>query len=370
MASPDISRAVNPLRRILMHLLFWLVYIAVSLFTELYLSSSFQQHPGWVWVEKALLMQMLLLIPKLGAVYYLVYFLLPRWLKGGNKALQILEVILVFVLLIAMYRFIIQVIGWRMVYHEVPDATTGLSFVARIFYSLLDILEVAGVATAIKLFRLRIAAVKREKELVQEKLRSELLHLKAQLNPHFLFNSLNSIFALSRQQSTQTPEAVMKLSQILRYVLYEAEKKLSSLGSEMKIIDDYVELQQLRFGGRVQIVRKTEVENASAPLAPLLILPLVENAFKHGVGPVGEESEILISIIQKKEILKVKVRNAIWRESIPSRENEGIGLANVQRQVELLYRIHSLDYQEAGGFFTVDLQLDTSSYAGTELLDR
>lgn len=353
-----------------MHLLFWLVYIAVSLFTELYLSSSFQNHPGWIWVEKALLLQMLLLVPKGGAVYYLIYSLLPRWLKGGNKALQVMEVMLVFILLIILYRFIIQVIAWRVVYDEVPRPGGITLFMARVSYSLLDILQVAGVATAIKLFRLRIAAVKREKELVQQKLRSELLHLKAQLNPHFLFNSLNSIFALSRQQSTQTPEAVMKLSQILRYVLYEAEKKLTSLDAELKIIDDYTELQQIRFGGKVKIDRVTDVDEPQGEIAPLLILPLVENAFKHGVGPEGEDSRILISVKLNKGVLNVRVQNAIWRESVPSRENEGIGLANVQRQAELLYRVQSLSHSAEGGVFTVDLRIDTSSYAGTELLDR
>lgn len=357
-------------KRILRHLSFWTVYLAVTLFTSLYLSASFQQHPSLELLGMQVKVMAMILCLKVAAVYYLLYAWIPALQRTGFTLRRVAEVVLAFALLLVMYRLLMHYVVWPYITGESPGPIPFSGQVARVFYSLFDLAEVAAVAVAIKLYRLRVEALRRERELIREKLHSEILHLKAQINPHFLFNSLNTIFSLSRQQSAQTSEAVMQLSQILRFMLYESEKKLTTIGQEMKIISDYIALQRMRFGSKVQVVQSVDIDNPSGPLAPLLLFPLVENAFKHGVGTEGENSEIILSVTLHMGILKVQVRNGVSPESVPRKGEAGIGLASVRRQLELLYRDFEFRHGAASGVFTVDLQIDTQTYAGTELFDH
>ncbi|MEO8148828.1 MAG: histidine kinase [Bacteroidia bacterium] len=354
-------------KRILLHLLFWLVYFGVNLFNELYLSLSFTAHPTSELLFDSILTQLLVLSVKVPVVYYVLYLLIPRWINSPGKFKLFFESIFVLLFMVGVYRMLIQLIIWPYVYHEDPGPLTAFQLVARFFYSMLDLLQVIGIAAAIKLFRLRIDAIKNEKALMQEKLKSEMLHLKSQLNPHFLFNTLNSIYALSRTQSGNTADAVMRLSKILRYMLYESEKKTTSIGDELKIIDDYLELQQLRFGKRINLKLERNIENDSTQIAPLLILPLIENTFKHGNVNGAAEIEIKISLI--KNMFTLKIINPVAMQSVKTENEEGIGLSNIKRQLELLYRKHKFSHSEKKNTFTIDLQIDLSSYSANELFD-
>ncbi len=355
-------------KRWLLHIVFWLVYFSVIIFNELYLSSSFLKDPSAKWLNKAILSQMLLLIIKISAVYYVIYSLIPRWLKSNKKTDLTVELVLMFCLFIIAYRAMMHFIIWPFIYGE-PGEIQALSMVARYLYSLLDILQVVGIAAAIKLFRLRIAAIKNEKRLQQEKFTAELLHLKAQINPHFLFNSLNNIFSLSRMQSEKTPDMVLKLSNILRYTLYESEKKMATLEDELKIMNDYIDLQLMRYGDKVKVVKEIKLEYGGAQITPLLILPLIENSFKHGINVLQENSIIYFNLSLQKDTLTVQTKNIISKESVATDKKEGIGLANIKRQLELLYRDYILNYFEKENYFIVDLEIKLSSYAGFELFD-
>ena len=201
---------------------------------------------------------------------------------------------------------------------------------------------------------------------MHEKLRSEILHLKSQVNPHFLFNTINSIYSLSRSQSTLAPDAIMALSKILRYMLYETSEKTIPLKDELKIIDDYIELQQLRFSRRLSVDVTVQSDGESAEIAPLLLLPLVENAFKHGSEEGGT---IDIRVVLKNNALAFEISNPIAEHSFAIKEEEGIGLANIRRQLELLYPAFSLETLRKENTFTVKLKLNLGSYAGFELFD-
>ncbi len=355
-------------KRWLLHIVFWLVYFGVIIFNELYLSSSFLEDPSAKWLNKAILSQLLLLTIKISAVYYVIYSLIPRWLKSNKKTGLTVESILLFCFFIIAYRAMMHFIIWPFIYEE-PKEIQTLSMVARYLYSLLDVLQVVGIAAAIKLFRLRIAAIKNEKRLQQEKFTAELLHLKAQINPHFLFNSLNNIFSLSRMQSEKTPDMVLKLSNILRYTLYESEKKMATLEDELKIINDYIDLQLMRYGEKVKVVKEIKLEESGAQITPLLILPLIENSFKHGINVLQENSIIYFNLSLQKDTLKVQTKNIISKKSVTAEKKEGIGLVNIKRQLELLYRDYILNYFEKENYFIVDLEIKLSSYAGSELFD-
>ena len=150
-------------------------------------------------------------------------------------------------------------------------------------------------------------------------------------------------------------------------MLYETEKKTASLGDELKIIDDYIELQQLRFGKAIEVKMEKNIDNNSAQIAPLLILPLLENAFKHGSSNGGSQIDFKIELINNN--LKVQIKNPLGVPSVKLNGEEGIGLSNIQRQLELLYRDYSFNHFTKENSFIVDLQINLASYAGYELFD-
>jgi two-component system LytT family sensor kinase len=353
---------------LLRHGLFWFIYFAVNLFNELYLSASFTAHPSSELFFDSIQSQLLVLLIKIPAVYYILYSFIPRWLKTSFKPGLLLECAAVLTGFLMAYRIMIQWIVWPYIYHE-QQTLAVLQLTARFFYSLLDLLQVIGIAATIKLFRLRMSAIKNENALVQEKLQSEILHLKSQINPHFLFNTLNSIYSLTRVQSPDAPDAVMRLSKILRYMLYETKKKTIAIEDEMKMIRDYISLQQLRFGRKAEVNITTDIDDHAGQITPLLMLPLVENAFKHGMGSTAAISPIDVRISLKHMQLQVIIRNQFTVSSIKQEEGEGIGLSNIQRQLQLLYREYNFTFGKEEQDFVVKLEINLTSYAGFELFD-
>ena len=227
----------------------------------------------------------------------------------------------------------------------------------RHVWTLLDIVSIVAIAVSIKLSRLRLAGVEREKQLVQEKLESELSFLRAQTNPHFLFNTLNNIYALARKKSDQTADVVMRLSKILRFMLYECTTPRIALSDEIKVLKDYIELERLRYNERLTIHFDAEVDEPQMMIAPLLLLPLVENAFKHGVSETRFESEVNIHLSLKQKQLIFSVLNSKMHD--PEENGTGIGLTNIQRQLELIYPgNYQLEIADQKDIFLVKLQLN------------
>lgn len=353
-------------KRVIWHVLFWLVQYSISLYNELYMSVSFSKHPSLQLFLETACSVFLILVIKIAVAYYILYQLIPRWIKAPGKAVLYLETIALMLFSALCIRLVVQLVIWPFIYKEPVPSLTALQLAARYFYSLMDLLQVVGIASAIKLFKLRIRAAQNEKVLVQEKLRSEVLHLKSQVNPHFLFNTLNSIYSLSRAQSALAPDAIMRLSKILRYMLYETGHKTITLEDELKIIEDYIELQQLRFGKRLTIEIEKKISSPNTGIAPLLLLPLVENAFKHG----GNEGGLIrISVVLADHVLFFSIANPVGQPAYKANEEEGIGLANIRRQLELLYRNFSLDTAATENIFNVTLKINLSGYAGFELFD-
>lgn len=358
-------------RRLFRHLLFWLVYFGTVLFYELFLTSDFIDNPSFAYFNRVLLAHLVLMPGRVLIVYYVLYLFIPRWNKTENRLRLASEGLLLLILTVLLNRLLVQYVVWVHIYgYEQRTPITLLSFLARFIFTMLEILQVAGIAATIKLFRMRMASVAREKEIIQEKLTSEIRHLKAQVNPHFLFNSLNSIFSLSRARSEKTPDVVLKLSDILRYMLYESEKKTIPVSSELKIITDYIALQQLRFGERLRVETRFSVEDPSLQITPLLLLPLIENAFKHGAGSVNGETEIKVQLTAAGNTLELRVENPFTETTIPGEPKEGIGLANIRRQLELLYTDYSFIYGKHDNLFVVNLKINLHSYAAVELFNH
>lgn len=350
-----------PKNRIGLHVFFWLIYFGITFFNELYLTSDFAGNVSLAHVAFILPCEILLFAIKVLLVYYVLYAYLPRWAKAPDKTKLVLEGLGVLFVTLLVYR------GIKVVFREEPPDPTIQSIIARFLYSFLEILQIVAIAATIKLFRVRIAAMQKEKELEREKMMAELGHLKAQINPHFLFNMLNSIFSLSRMQSERTSDVVLRLSSLLRFMLYESGKVTVPIEDEIKIIRDYIDMQQLRFEGRVNISQTFDVDNPGTAITPLLLFPFFENAFKHGVGSKADHSFIDVVLRLHEGRLHLKMRNSVVKESLNDSDSHGIGLANIRKQLRLLYKEYDLHTHEVDQVFEADLAINLHSYAGLEL---
>jgi hypothetical protein len=199
-------------------------------------------------------------------------------------------------------------------------------------------------------------------QLQIEKQQAELNYLKSQTNPHFLFNTLNNIYSLSRDKSDLAPESILRLSKILRYMLYEAGGEYIAIEQELKIITDYIALERLRYDESLRINFNNDVEDMKQAIPPLLLMPLVENAFKHGVSETRSRPFIDIHLSVNKRKLKFVVKNSTEIVDIDRRVKENIGLSNLRRQLELLYKEYNLLLEAGDGQFTAALHINLASH--------
>jgi len=193
----------------------------------------------------------------------------------------------------------------------------------------------------------------------QEKITAELQLLKAQVHPHFLFNTLNNIYSFSLDGSPKTPELILKLSSLLSYMLYDCKAEEVRLGKEVEIMKNYIDLERERYGDKIEISWNVEGDIRDNFISPLLMLPFLENAFKHGASEQIEKPWMEIDISASNNILKLKIANS--KNEYISHSNNGIGINNVKKRLELLYPgKHELKINDEGDFFSVSLMVKMS----------
>lgn len=213
-------------------------------------------------------------------------------------------------------------------------------------------------STGIKVINQWLATERRSKLIENEKLHTELSFLKAQINPHFLFNTLNNIYSLAVDKSDLTAPAVMKLASIMRYVLTEAKQDSVALEKEVQFIGDYIELQKMRSTQKTQVDFSLSGEVSGKQISPLLFLPFVENAFKYGVStrepsPIGIHLRVTPAMIEL-EVTNIKHQGMAGAQAV----NTGIGLQNARRRLDLLYpNRHELEITEDGTIYRANLKL-------------
>lgn len=199
-------------------------------------------------------------------------------------------------------------------------------------------------------------------QLVIEKQEAELNYLKSQTNPHFLFNTLNNIYSLSRDKSDLAPESILRLSKIMRFMLYETSGQFIALEQEVKIMNDYIALEQLRYDDSLRVNFNYDVEDMKQAVPPLLMLPLVENAFKHGVSETRSQPFIDIHLSLNKRVLTFTVKNSAEASAADQQVKENIGLSNLRRQLQLLYTDYDLSVAHADSVFTATLRISLASH--------
>jgi two-component system LytT family sensor kinase len=201
-----------------------------------------------------------------------------------------------------------------------------------------------------------------EQQLRIEKQEAELNYLRSQTNPHFLFNTLNNIYSLARDKSDLAPESILRLSKILRFMLYETGGAYISIERELKIITDYIALEKLRYDESLRINFNHDVEDMKQALPPLLLMPLVENAFKHGVSETRDQPFVDIHLSVNKRQLKFVVKNSAESHPGEGSVKENIGLSNLRRQLELLYKDYDLSVHQGESVFTATLKINLASH--------
>ncbi len=215
-----------------------------------------------------------------------------------------------------------------------------------------------GFAVLHHVFKLRDKA----EQLERDKLQAELKYLRLQVNPHFFFNTLNSLYGLTQERSDRAPEVVLKLSELMSFVLYETDQDVIPLSKELKYIKNYIELEEIRYGDRFTCNLSIS-GNTDAQIPPLLMLPFIENSFKHGIRHESEKGWININVSVEHNRFVFKIENSLSK-SVKEETNgkHGLGIANVERRLALIYPgKHTLTYGEADGQFNVLLNVNLIS---------
>ncbi len=257
--------------------------------------------------------------------YFNIYILIPTYLarqKIGQYALSVCAYLVVFFCLVSLSIFF-----------SVGNMFHPLGF----YINTLLLFSIVFIASSTGNIIIRwYTSEKNKKEIEHQKTLAELAFLKAQINPHFLFNTLNNIYWLAMQKSEKTPDAIIKLSSMMRYVLNEAKQDTVALENEIEYINKYIDLQKMRFTNEVKIDYVLSGYYHALKIAPLLLIPYIENAFKFGVGTQGE-STICIFIAVDDGKLILTTSNKINNKDNIVEESNGIGLANTKQRLNLFY---------------------------------
>lgn len=339
------------------HLLFWIAYLAFETYTEfLWIISQFRELNYWAGFRIAFEAETVTaIVVKLPLVYASFYFLNRYTIVVTNKW-KLAASLSVILLLFSVFGHFLTVDVLVPYIYENRFQVEFLGFMG-VLNSFMDKVFIVGVAIALKQYNASQKLRVREQLLVKEKLATELNFLKSQINPHFLFNTLNNIYALARKKSDETPDVVLRLSKLLRFVLYEAQNQKITISREIQFLNDYIALEKIRYGERLRIDFHPQTDNENTLIMPLILVPFVENAFKHGAGESTADVSIIIHLKLEKAQLSFVVENTFERES-QTEISDGIGLGNLRRQLELTYPDFNLATQSEGATFKAMLEIN------------
>ena len=324
------NKYYNARTRILWHIGFWLGFL---LYHVLIIGSFEEESYTEVFIQRLLDLPV-----KLIATYFILYLLLPEYFIKKRILAFTTLFILTLVFAAVLHRLYYFCVVNPLLYSYRPNL---LSFQApEVLKTVLGIYPVVALAAFIKVGKHWYEKDKVSQKLEKEKMEAELKFLKAQIHPHFLFNTLNSLYALTLKKSDQASEVVLKLSYLLDYMLYEGNAPQVMLKKELDLITTYIELEKIRYGEDLQVSYRVSGDVAGKSISPLIILPFVENSFKHGVSQQLQDKWIEVDIKITDNKLLLMVKNSKNREETTDDTlsyKEGIGLYNVKRRLELLY---------------------------------
>ncbi len=330
-----------------LHILFWtlffvLPYLLQPVFDEKQRPKVYENALGFY------LLHFLNNILRMLLFYANAYIFIPKLVYRKKYTLYVIAIIASFFLLYAGDKFFFT------------SLIKGMSYMFRNFFvfNILPFLFIVVSSAAYRMIRDRIKENQINKERETENLKTELSFLRSQVSPHFMFNVLNNMVALARKKSDDLEPSLIKLSSLLRYMLYETNEDKVLLEKEIEYLNSYIDLQRQRFGKNVSILTNFSEIEPGHTIEPMLLIPFVENAFKHGTGMILN-AEIHIDLKVQNGRLHFKVANKYV--DLPEQQKDktsGIGLTNAKRRLNLLYdNSHSLQVDKRDGWFKIDLQI-------------
>lgn len=335
------------------HILFW-----IGVFCYFSITSNMEFYSGYPEIfEHAIIMVTLQVI----VAYVCLYLLFPKFLLPKKYVYFFLSLFVVLAIVLGVFILVMEYY-YEPKYFE-PSSSTSKTYIPKVFWDPFfnpSIFIGKSVKFLTPTALLAVAQFyKNQQRLLQlneQKRTTELAALKQQLNPHFLFNTLNNLYALAIKKSDRTPEIIAKLSEILDYMLYGCNETYVTIQKEIELIDNYILLEKIRYGKRVKIEFTKDVHE-QVKIAPLLLLTFIENAFKHGVSQELKEAYIHVHIGVEESNILFQIKNSIAIKNNES-EKQRIGIHNVKKQLELLYtNEYSLVINEDTNSFSVDLNL-------------
>jgi len=346
------NRAIKYIVSFVGHVLFWIVVY----FSFTYFLGYGSVNTLYVNRFTAFLMPITITIS-----YFFYFYLIPNYLLQKKQVLFFLYsiytfIISIFLIVLSIFYALLFLIDLK------PENTSPLTktlpyIVLGVFFIVLVVISISLILNNYKSIvsndDLKNKVLKAQLELKEQ----ELKFLKMQVHPHFLFNSLNTIYGFALKKGDEAPEMILKLSNLLDYILYQVEKPSVSLVNELNHLDDYIALEKMRFHDTLNVVFERDSTESETLIAPMLLIPFVENSFKHG-SIVNGCLTIIISMSESENSLLFHVKNSVLENK---KTTSGIGLENIKKRLEMLYpNAHRLEITEKNQEFNVKLEIDPS----------
>lgn len=342
------------MRKIILHSFFWII---VLIFFSYFLGAP-NDDPFYTVSFSAFLLPVTMV-----TTYTVIYYLIPQFLL--HKKYLLFSLYSFYTLVLSAFAITISIF-YAMAflmdknYPEMPPTGRSILFMMVVVY-----LVVVGVSAFILLKEIYTSEAKNKtlkNRILEAQLKlkeQELYYLKMQVHPHFLFNTLNTLYGYALKKSEETPDMILKLSNLLDYLLYQVDKPLVSLSSEIEHIKDYIDLEKLRFRNTLFVIIDFPPETVNIEIAPMLLIPFVENSFKHGEIIDGKLSiHIILKIDEERLLFSVKNSVNKWQNS---GSQDGIGLKNLEKRLKLLYKDrHNFSVRRYEDSFEAQLMLNHS----------
>jgi len=343
--------------KLYVHLLFWILYYILEVYLDFYWSRY--QFPDAEWLvrlQNTVILELGYLLVKIPLAYALLYVYERTYIR---RFLTCILTVIILIAAVLAHRLFTHYIIYPHIYGIVETLDgkqpSGLINGLVAFNSFMDLIFMAGLIFGVEITRQKNLLKEQISKLKSEKLDQELTMLKAQINPHFLFNTLNNIYGMALKKADETPDVILQLSKVMRYNIYEAAERYISIDKDVENIKDFLQIQKIRHHDLV--IRFNEnIDNPSQEISPLILIQFVENAFKHGVSETFGQSFIHINIRLDNGVLHYHIENS--KEEKPHGNSTKIGLKNIRRQLELLYPKHILTVETTNERYIVTLIID------------
>ena len=334
------------IKKLSIHLLFWMLYVASEYFANL--MHTHPEHSLRFFQATFLSLPALML-----ATYFIAGYVVPRFLKPGKWLWFVC-----WILIVAAFVFFARM-KWGELVNYLENSRYFKMPVDKMLKNIIRDYSIIALAVCIYIIGDYRKKQQLNEQLIKAKAEAEIKLLKGQLHPHFLFNSLNNIYSLALMKSDLTADSILKLTELLDYLVYRANMDKVALSKEVDLLQNYVDLEQLRYGEKLKIESEIAVGNPAVKVAPLILLPFAENCFKHGgVGPEGL-FRISIHLLADDKKLIFHLTNSKKKNKEKTGVNGGVGLENIRKRLTLLYpERHQLSIDNQPDQYSVRLEIN------------